>query len=79
MVQQGVDLYAVGQFLGHKTPRMTQRYAHLSPDYMAVAASKLDIMMGEVLPDQSKSVRALVPVASPLNPVNVQEPSRLLN
>ena len=35
LVQQGVDLYAVGQILGHKTPRMTQRYAHLSPDYMA--------------------------------------------
>ena len=42
MVQQGVDLYAVGQILGHKTPRMTQRYAHLSPDYMAGALGKLD-------------------------------------
>lgn len=30
MVQQGVDLYAVGQILGHKTPRMTQRYAMLT-------------------------------------------------
>jgi site-specific recombinase XerD len=29
-VMEGVDLYAVGQILGHKTPRMTQRYAHLS-------------------------------------------------
>jgi len=42
MVQQGVDLYAVGQILGHKTPRVTQRYAHLSPDYMARAISKID-------------------------------------
>ncbi len=50
MVQQGVDLYAVGQILGHKTPRMTQRYAHLSPEYMAASVSKLDGMMGEVLP-----------------------------
>lgn len=47
MVQQGVDLYAVGQILGHKTPRMTQRYAHLSPEYMAGAVGKLDgIMVG---------------------------------
>ena len=42
LVMGGVDLYAVGQLLGHKTPRMTQRYAHLSPDYMAGAMSKLD-------------------------------------
>jgi integrase len=49
LVQQGVDLYAVGQLLGHKTPRMTQRYAHLSPDYMAGAVGKLDGIMGGML------------------------------
>jgi integrase len=51
MVQQGVDLYAVGQILGHKTPRMTQRYAHLSPDYMAGAVGKLDGIMHGMLGD----------------------------
>jgi integrase len=50
LVQQGVDLYAVGQILGHKTPRMTQRYAHLSPDYMAGAVGKLDGIMSGMLP-----------------------------
>jgi integrase len=54
MVQQGVDLYAVGQILGHKTPRMTQRYAHLSPDYMAGAVGKLDVIMGKMLTAESK-------------------------
>ncbi len=49
MVQQGVDLYGVGQILGHKTPRMTQRYAHLSPDYMAGALGKLDRIMGDMM------------------------------
>jgi hypothetical protein len=39
---EGVDIYAVGQILGHKTPRMTQRYVHLSPGYMAAAVGKLD-------------------------------------
>jgi integrase len=53
MVQQGVDLYGVGQILGHKTPRMTQRYAHLSPDYMANAVGKLDGIMGGMLPQQT--------------------------
>lgn len=46
LAMQGADLYAVGQFLGHKTPRMTQRYAHLSPDYMAQTAGKLDAAFG---------------------------------
>ncbi|HMD77249.1 MAG TPA: site-specific integrase [Terracidiphilus sp.] len=32
LVMEGVDLYAVGQIFSHKTPRMTQRCAHLSPD-----------------------------------------------
>jgi integrase len=55
MVQQGVDLYAVGQILGHKTPRMTQRYAHLSPEYMAGAVGKLDGIMSGMLPSNSEA------------------------
>lgn len=31
MVQAGVPLYAVQQIVGHSTPVMTQRYAHLAP------------------------------------------------
>jgi integrase len=50
LVMGGVDLYAVGQVLGHRTPRMTQRYAHLSPDYMAAAVGKLDGVFGDVMP-----------------------------
>lgn len=58
LVQQGVDLYAVGQILGHKTPRMTQRYAHLSPDYMAASVGKLDGIMGGMLPARCPAVPA---------------------
>jgi Phage integrase family len=47
-VMEGEDLYLVGQILGHKTLRMTARYAHLSPEYMA-AAGTLDGIMGGVL------------------------------
>ena len=50
LVMEGVGLYTVGQLLGHKTPRMTQRYAHLSPDYMAGAVGKLYGIMGGMLP-----------------------------
>jgi integrase len=66
LVMEGCDLYAVGQLLGHRTPRMTQRYAHLSPSYMAAAVSKLDGVFGEVMPGDILSEAALVPVESPL-------------
>jgi integrase len=59
LVMQGVDLYAVGQLLGHRTPRMTQRYAHLSPQYMAGAVEKLDGVFGEVLPGSTPSAGLL--------------------
>lgn len=65
MVQAGVDLYGVGQMLGHKTPRMTQRYAHLSPGYMAIAAGKLGDAMSGVLPENGQKTAALVTVESP--------------
>jgi len=45
LVMEGASLYAVGQILGHKTPRMTQRYAHLSPEYMADSMDRLDGVM----------------------------------
>jgi site-specific recombinase XerD len=41
-VQVGVDLYAVQKLLGHKDGRMTQRYAHLSSEYLRDAIRKLN-------------------------------------
>jgi integrase len=65
LVMEGVDLYAVGQILGHKTPRMTQRYAHLSPAYMAGAVSKMDGIMGEFMPKSIAGEAHLVTTESP--------------
>jgi integrase len=59
LVMKGEDLYTVGQLLGHRTPRMTQRYAHLSPKYMAGAVGKLDSVFGEVLPETATPVGLL--------------------
>jgi integrase len=41
LVMRGVDLYRAQTLLGHKTARMTQRYAHLSPDYLREAVETL--------------------------------------
>ena len=41
----GVDLLTVKEFLGHKDIKMTQRYAHLAPDYKRSAMQRLDIYM----------------------------------
>ena len=64
LVMEGVDLYAVGQILGHKTPRMTQRYAHLSPDYMAAAVGKLDRALA--LPSAENKKRKVHRLSLPL-------------
>ncbi len=42
LVQHGVDLNSVGKILGLKTPHMTQRYAHLSPEYAGGTESSTD-------------------------------------
>ncbi len=70
LAMEGVDMHTIVQMLGHRTPRMTTRYAHLSPEYMAISAGKLDRVFGEVLPINSarndEKGLALVPAASPL-------------
>jgi integrase len=37
----GADLYAVQRLLGHSSPIMTQRYAHLQPDDLRAAVEKV--------------------------------------
>lgn len=41
LVQAGVDLYTVQRLLGHASPIMTQRYAHLADAHLAAAVEKL--------------------------------------
>jgi integrase len=42
LVMNGVDLYRVQILMGHKTPTMTLRYAHLSPQHLRAAVATLD-------------------------------------
>jgi len=41
MINAGVDLYTVGQVLGHRDARSTQRYAHLAVDKLAEAVATI--------------------------------------
>jgi integrase len=35
LAMEGVPMSTIGKLLGHKTPYMTMRYAHLAPEYLA--------------------------------------------
>lgn len=41
MINNGVDLYTVGQVLGHRSPQSTKRYAHLSMESLEAAVRKI--------------------------------------
>jgi site-specific recombinase XerD len=45
LVMAGVDLVSVKEFFGHVDLKMTQRNAHLAPDYKRAAIDRLDTYM----------------------------------
>ncbi len=42
MVMQGINLYLVQKVLGHSTIQVTERYAHLAPDQLQLAANAIN-------------------------------------
>ena len=40
--QKGVELHTLQKLLGHSDPRMSDRYAHLSPEFLLDATKRLD-------------------------------------
>jgi len=42
LVQAGEDLYKIQKLLGHKSPNMTQRYSHHSPESLRSSVERLD-------------------------------------
>lgn len=49
LVEAGVDLYRVKEWLGHSTITMTERYAHLKPDALADVVGVLEQPTAEVV------------------------------
>lgn len=41
LAQAGVPLHTIGEFLGHSSPAMTKRYAHLQPGHLADAVRRI--------------------------------------
>jgi integrase len=58
MVNAGVDLYTVGRVLGHRDPRSTQRYAHLTHDTLADAVGKIGRKLPHKAPPKGKKKAA---------------------
>ena len=47
MVMAGVPLISVARFLGHKSTKMTERYAHLAPEHMTGELRRVELWHGE--------------------------------
>jgi integrase len=47
LVNAGVPLAEVRDLLGHRTIEMTERYAHLSPDNIRVAVSRIETAVSQ--------------------------------
>ncbi len=42
MAQRGIDIYKISKLLGHMDIKMTQRYAHHSPDSLRIGVEVLE-------------------------------------
>lgn len=59
-MMRGVPLATVSNLLGHTSPTMTLRYAHLSPKHLTSAVRVLDPIQHEQTPEHTASVHAAI-------------------
>ena len=57
MVMRGASLKAVQEHLGHTSLTMTQRYAHLSPEFQRAEVERLSGVFSGGIPDSKNLVR----------------------
>ena len=70
--RQGVDLDTLADLMGHKDTRMTWRYAHIGPAYLASASSKLEKSYGEISTNLAQSKEKELPeTGNSLNMIGV--------
>ncbi len=60
LVMAGEDLNTVGELLGHKDPKTTRIYAHLSPAFKKKAVNVLDRIMSQNPPQEEKQGQKVV-------------------
>ena len=58
MVMKGISLYLVQKVLGHSTIQVTERYSHLAPDKLALAAGTFNRKPEKSPADQIASLKA---------------------
>jgi integrase len=59
LAMAGVDLFTVGQILGHRNPIVTMRYAHLAPGHLLTAIDRLAPQDPEPVPIPAENPQAI--------------------
>jgi len=57
LIMRGVPLATVSNLLGHTSPTMTLRYAHLSPKHLTSAVRVLDLISDSLSPVKAPAVQ----------------------
>jgi len=58
LVMKGINWYIVSRLLGHHSLDMTERYAHLAPDFLQNAVDVLAIPAAQVTPELRSAANA---------------------
>ena len=56
LAMSGATEREIGEVLGHKDPKMSRRYSHLSPDHIKGVVDRLDFTSGRTENEDTKKV-----------------------
>lgn len=63
-MQEGATLPELQKLLGHATLAMTMRYAHLAPEHLRAAVSRLDDVLAPASSGENRAEQAETLIAS---------------